>query len=1000
MNTPQRLRPFRSIRVRVILALVVPVILAVLMMIAFVIYFTNRQGQNAVTISGKILRTQAESYLVKLNQASVDENDLVMDQVRQEVNQLAAYTASLFDHPETFRNQAYWQFDSHMVKGANGQYTNGKDECSSAFVPNFQPVDDQVRRDLEISAYLDFLFESVYKNNPNVEAIYFGTPNNVIRYYPNLNLGQTLPPDFRVTEREWYTGSALEKDPQKVSWWTPVYMDTNRPGLFTIAAMPVYDSKQQFIGVIGLDINLQGMSEKIVEGHLLNRGYSFVIDPNGKAIALPAQGYLDILQRNPNPGEIGPDLNGVSPVFSSLLKEMKAGKSGFQILEVNKNEVFVAYAPMQTTGWSLASVADSKDVLQAIGGLRTEVGQTNRTSLMSLAIPVAVIILIITGLLGWLIANRIARPVQKFAQAAQSIGAGQWDVELPVKSTDEIGILAREMQGMANQLQGSMTQLEEKVAERTRDLEQRSEELHVAAEIARDTTAVHNLDDTLQKAAILIQERFGFYHVGIFLIDPRQEYAILKAATGEAGREMLNRNHRLKIGQTGIVGQTAGTGQPRITPDVEADKSFFPNPLLPETCSEMALPLKTAGQIIGVLDVQSTKREAFNQEVVEILQMLADQLAVAIQNATLFEDMTQALQQLNESGLDYTQNSWRKIIMQRGAKSGYSFQSFSLKAISEKSREAETAIQKGQTVCFDGASKPDLEPQPALAVPLKIRDQIVGAIDLKFEDQGISPEAITTFEEIARRLSLALENTRLLEETQLRTEQLHLLQEITAAAATHLDMADLMQEVTERVKQGFELSHCSVLFFNAKEPNKNGEKSIVKDLIAGQHTTVLYHFSEQPQAERIDSLIHRDELATLLLCPLTTRNEIIGAILMESTDAKRRFTQEEIQLLDQIGLQVSVAIDVARMFEQTQRRAEREHMVAEITTRLRASNDPQEILDRAQRELQKALQTQKVRIILPESHPDSKRQTRRNNGGNGHFSEEIPTIESDLGSAG
>ena len=177
---------------------------------------------------------------------------------------------------------------------------------------------------------------------------------------------------------------------------------------------------------------------------------------------------------------------------------------------------------------------------------------------------------------------------------------------------------------------GHAKQLEQRVQERTNDLERRSVQLRVAAEIARDATSARELNDLLNSAVNLVRDRFGFYHAGIFLLDKRREYAILKAATGEAGRQMIERKHKLKVGETGIVGYATGTGQPRIALDVGADAVHFKNPLLPETRSEMALPFKVNDQVIGALDVQSTQEAAFDEEDVAILQTMADQLAVAI----------------------------------------------------------------------------------------------------------------------------------------------------------------------------------------------------------------------------------------------------------------------------------------------------------------------------------------------------------------------------------
>jgi two-component system cell cycle sensor histidine kinase/response regulator CckA len=167
----------------------------------------------------------------------------------------------------------------------------------------------------------------------------------------------------------------------------------------------------------------------------------------------------------------------------------------------------------------------------------------------------------------------------------------------------------------------------------------------VAAEVARDATAAHDLDELLNRAVDLVQDRFEFYHAGIFLTDEQSEYAILRSATGEAGRQMLEHGHRLKVGEIGIVGHVCASGEPRIALDVGADASYFTNPFLPNTRSEMALPMRVGGRVIGALDVQSTKEAAFDHDDVEILQVLADQLAVAIERTRLFEQVQATLEE-------------------------------------------------------------------------------------------------------------------------------------------------------------------------------------------------------------------------------------------------------------------------------------------------------------------------------------------------------------------
>jgi GAF domain-containing protein len=167
--------------------------------------------------------------------------------------------------------------------------------------------------------------------------------------------------------------------------------------------------------------------------------------------------------------------------------------------------------------------------------------------------------------------------------------------------------------------------------------------LQTAAEVSQAATSYLDLDTLLSQTVDLIRDRFGYYHVSIFFIDEYQKYAVVEASTGEIGRKMLAMKHKLEVGGRSIVGTATGTGRPRIALDVGEDAVWFNNPLLPDTHSEMALPLIARGEVIGALDVQSTKRDAFTESDITILQSMANQLANAIEAARSFQESQKAL---------------------------------------------------------------------------------------------------------------------------------------------------------------------------------------------------------------------------------------------------------------------------------------------------------------------------------------------------------------------
>lgn len=292
-------------------------------------------------------------------------------------------------------------------------------------------------------------------------------------------------------------------------------------------------------------------------------------------------------------------------------------------------DVFRSIAPIEGTGSSV------------IVEFPTEAAMTPARQM--LLIMGIVLMVVVTGALalGLYYAHRIVTPLHQLTQAAVHMSSGQLDQPVVLTARHELGLLAASFNHMAAQIAELIKDLEMKVMERTQALESRSLQLQAAAVVARDATNSGDMDELLRRSVDLVRERFGFYHVGIYLVDEDGRYVKLQAATGETGQQMLAKNHKLVVGGPSMVGYVSQNGEPRIALDVEADPIHWRNPLLPQTRSEIALPLKVGPEIIGVLDVQSLREAAFDEEDVTILQTLADLLAVTIMRMRLFEQ-TQA----------------------------------------------------------------------------------------------------------------------------------------------------------------------------------------------------------------------------------------------------------------------------------------------------------------------------------------------------------------------
>jgi PAS domain S-box-containing protein len=320
-------------------------------------------------------------------------------------------------------------------------------------------------------------------------------------------------------------------------------------------------------------------------------------------------------------------------------------------------------------------------------------------------------------------------------------------------------------------------------------------QLQVIPEVAHAIVATGGLDDLLTHSVNSIQERFEFYHAGIFLMDEQGEYADLRAATSATGRQMLQRGYRLKAGQASVVGFALSNGQFCIGPKVGADADHFGNPLFPQTRSEIALPLKVGQRVVGALDVHSVQEAAFNEATIAVLQTVADLLAVAIENARLLQEMQGTVREMEKTYGQYTEEAWRSLARSAGRPRGYRYQYRAVEPVSGLHPEAQQAWQQGHPIVTtvqpetqDGKS----DTLGALAVPITLRDQVIGALNLRFEDK-VPPETVALVQEVTGRLALALENARLLEDTQRRAAREQLTREITDNIRAAVSVEDAMQ---------------------------------------------------------------------------------------------------------------------------------------------------------------------------------------------------------------
>ncbi len=621
--------------------------------------------------------------------------------------------------------------------------------------------------------------------------------------------------DYVYWEWEWYTG------PQDTGglYWTAPFFDEGAGNVWMITAAYPVVRKDEFIGVATVDVQIDQLNQVVRDISVGDTGYALLLDQQGNLLAtgsteVPVEG-LSIQDWRARAGD---------PDFDLLIEHMLEGGQGVLTLEGDpfRNSPFAAtedvwaiYTTVPATQWRLVVLASVEEMLAPASGVARLIGGI---ALSGMAVLVTVTLFI---------SSTISRPLERLRDEVLAIAQGDLARRVQVKTRDEIGAVGQAFNSMAEQLSQLVGRLEDQVESRTRELDQRAKELaqsnleseRRAAQLEASTQVAHAVvslldpETLLDQVVDLISEQFGYYHVGVFLLDDAGRWAVLEAANSEGGQRMLARGHRLQVGTQGIVGDATSTGHPRVALDVGVDAVYFDNPDLPQTRSEVALPLIARGQIIGALDVQSREENAFDERDVRVLNALADQIAVALDNARLYSASQKALAQVRAVQQQYLGQAWSDYNTRQEA-DVYQYQRSAATDIPlgtgkagqvDQLSEAERVLQEGVTAVVSGE-----DGQPgAVVVPIRLRDQVIGALGLEEAKDGYvwDDEAVLLIETVADQVAQAMEAARLLDETQRRAQRERLSSEIAGKIRAAGDIDDVLRVTVQEIRRALGVSY-------------------------------------------------------------------------------------------------------------------------------------------------------------------------------------------------
>ncbi len=529
---------------------------------------------------------------------------------------------------------------------------------------------------------------------------------------------------------------------------------------------------------------------------------------------------------------------------------------------------------------------------------------------------------------------------------------------------DEIGTLTRALDHMSGQLHDLIASLEARVAART-------EQLRASADVGRAAVSVLDPDRLLHDVVNLITNRFGFYYAAVFLTDEKSRYAVLREATGEAGRILKERGHKLEVGGQSMVGFVTAQRRPRIALDVGEESARFANPLLPDTRSEIALPLVVGDRVLGALDVQSTQGAAFDEASAAVLQGMADQIAIALNNAALYAESQRSVNTMNEllaassdiarsrtlpelTGLalsrvhalvgvdsyylglvNENQTELRFVV---NVLSGVDVSDVAAtrpfgSGLPERVIRTRTTLRVSASEAAARAAQPGIPVEEAqrgafLGAPVVVGERVLGVLGV----QDMRPDSLFSDDQerlvvtLAGQIAVALDNLRLAEETR--------------QALADLDAANRL------------------LTGQAWRQYARTARSLSGEWQAGEWSSR----SPQESADRVRSR---------LTIPLRIRGETVGDFDLLPLEDRDRWTPEDEAFAQSLVDQVGQTLETVRLLEETERLAGRERLINEINARVRQTVNIDGILQTAVDELGRSLKAARVvaRIGAPAKSP-------------------------------
>jgi GAF domain-containing protein/HAMP domain-containing protein len=798
-----------SLRTKLILGNMLIIVIAIIGT-GYYVYSRTREANTYLTDQlDKNVLQQAEDKLnaTSIEQATALDNFFVS--LRKDTTTIGATTENLLSQEATLNSGVYWNASQSLTRLSNGSWDNSNTELGSVFIPAKNDLTNSLVSELNTIKQLDFTVPIILKKNPETIAIYFGGNSGETLYYPNINLASIVPPDFDVTGRPWFVMAAQAQNPGRGTVWSDPYLDAALHGLIVTSSIPVFDSGGNFRGVLAMDIQLNRITDLVSNIHVGETGYAILIDRNKRLIAMPDAGYQDF-GITPGIVPLGEILDSVklanAPAgFFDVLAKTALGETGLGTITLGGFERLVVYRPVPEVGYGLVIIVPSKELLaDAIAARQQTTQATASTVTRSIFLVGAILVIALIATIG--IGNGLTFPLRALTKTAEGITSGNLDAEAKVQGQDEIGTLAKAFNAMIAQMRNMIGNLEIRVAERTRALEQRNITMQTVIEAASLASQVKSENKLIEQSIQLLAEHLRLDHVGIYLASESEEFVTLIATNNSEGKTQLAGGNQLSIFHDEATFIYSAADMLRY--QVGDQRYYLSRPIqLSDTKTNLSFPLVSGQRLLGLMNIQTISPDPQYVDQ-QALQTFADQIALSIVNIRLVEQLQGRIKEVSQLAGQTVQGAWEQL--RGGGTLGYHYDRLQVLPASEVfPLEANRQLLAGKSATY---VTPDRNPRARLIAPIILRGNVIGVIGYDNNDPryGWLADEITLLETIASRVSLALENTRLVADAQQRAERERTLGQAAARMRETLDIDVVLQTAVREMRNSLGLKQAEV----------------------------------------------------------------------------------------------------------------------------------------------------------------------------------------------